>query len=142
MAAEYHSPVPSWFRIAALLALIWNAFGVVMYLSSVGIFGDPMAGLDEAQRAAASSIPDWVRGAFAIGTFAGLIGSVGLLLRKSWAVPALIVSLIGLLALEGWILFLSGAVEEFGAGLPIVISAVAILLAWLAVHARRRGWLA
>lgn len=132
---------PLWFRVAALLAVIWNAFGVAMYLSSVGMFGDPMAGLSETERAAASSIPGWITGAFATGTFAGLFGSVGLLLRKGWAYALLIVSLIALLVLEGWILFFSGAVEAFGIAVPIIVSSVAILLAWLASFARRRGWL-
>jgi uncharacterized membrane protein (DUF2068 family) len=125
----------------ALLAVVWNAFGVAMYLSSVGLFGDPMAGLSEAERAAASSIPGWITGAFAIGAFAGLIGSVGLWLRKAWAQPVLIVSLVALLVLEGWIVFFSGAVEAFGLAVPITVSAGAILLAWLATHARRHGWL-
>ena len=133
---------PLWFRVAAALAVLWNAFGVSMYLSSVGTFGDPMAGLSEAERAAASSIPGWITGVFATGTFAGLIGSVGLLLRKAWAHPVLLVSLVALLALEGWILFFSGAVEAFGMAVPIIVSTLAILLAWLATLARRRGWLA
>ncbi len=112
-----------------------------MYLSSVGVFGDPMAGLSDAERAAASSIPPWITAAFAIGTFAGLLGSLGLVLRKAWAQPVLIVSLIALLVLEIWILFFSGAVEVFGVAVPIMVSAGAILLAWLAAHARTRGWL-
>ena len=141
MATSARATAPGWFRLVALLAVVWNAFGVAMYLSSVGVFGDPMAGLSEAERAAASSIPGWITGAFAIGTFAGLIGSLGLVLRKSWAQPVLIVSLIGLLVLEGWIIFFSGALEMFGLAVPIMVSVGAILLAWLAVHARGRGWL-
>jgi hypothetical protein len=132
---------PLWFRVAALLAVLWNAIGVAMYLSSVGMLGDPMAGLSEAERAAASSIPGWITGVFATGTFAGLIGSVGLLLRKAWAHPLLILSLVALLALEGWILFFSSAVEAFGIMVPIIVSTFAILLAWLATLARRRRWL-
>src|SRR3546814_13920741 len=57
MAAALPSSPPTWFRIVALLAVLWNAFGVAMYLSSVGIFGDPLAGLSEAERAAAYSLP-------------------------------------------------------------------------------------
>ncbi len=142
MPATLSNPPPAWFRVVALLAIAWNAFGVAMYLSSVGIFGDPAAGLSEAERVAAASIPGWITGAFAIGTFAGLIGSVGLLLRKAWAQPVLILSLIALLILEGWIVFLSGALEIFGLGVPVMVSVGAVLLAWLASHARRRGWLA
>ena len=132
----------SWFRIAAVLAVLWNAFGVFQYLSSVGLFGDPLASLSPEQRAAAESIPAPIIAAFAIGTFAGLIGSIGLLLRKRWAVPLLILSLLALVVLEGWIVFLSGALEAFGEiALPLTITLVAALLAWLAAHARRRGWL-
>ena len=141
MAAGSPRSRPLWFSAVALLALIWNGFGVAMYLRSVGVFGDPTAGLGEAERAAAASIPALITGAFAVGTFAGLIGSIGLLLGKAWAQPVLIVSLIALLVLEGWVVFLSGALEAFGLAFPIIVSAGAILLACLAIHARRRGWL-
>jgi hypothetical protein len=112
-----------------------------MYLSSVGMFGDPMAGLNEAERAAASSIPGWITGVFAPGTFAGLIGSLGLALRKSWALPVLIVSLVALLVLEGWIVFFSGVLDQFGLAVPVMVSTGAVFLAWLSIHARKRGWL-
>lgn len=141
MATAMPATRPTWFQAVAILAIIWNAFGVAMYLSSVGMFGDPTAGLSETERAAAFSIPAFIKGAFAIGTFAGLIGSVGLLLRKAWAQPMLIISMIALLVLEGWIVFLSGALEIFGLGVPVAVSVGAILLAWLATLARRRGWL-
>src|SRR3546814_20855311 len=91
MAAALPSSPPTWFRIVALLAVLWNAFGVAMYLSSVGIFGDPMAGLSEAERAAASSIPSWIPGAFAIGPFAVLIGRLGRVWRTRGGGPVLFV---------------------------------------------------
>lgn len=140
MATTDTRAVPGWFRIAAVAALVWNAFGVVMYLSSVGLFGDPAAGLSEAERTAADGIPAIITGAFAIGTFAGLIGSLGLLMRKAWAQPVLLVSLVALIVLEGWIV-VSGTVAVSGYALPIIVTLGAILLAWLATHARARGWL-
>lgn len=142
MATIAPSSAPTWFRVLAPLAVLWNGYGVFMYLHSVGVFGDPTTGLTEAQRAAANSIPAYITGAFAIGTFAGLIGSLGLLLRKRWAWPVLAVSLLALIILEGWIVLLSGMLEIFGgAALPVTIVVVAALLAWLALHARNRGWL-
>ena len=141
MATALHAPLPIWFRLVGPLAVVWNGFGVAMYLSSVGLFGDPTAGLSAAERAAAASIPGWIMGAFAVGTFAGLIGSVGLMRRKVWALPVLLLSLVALLMLEGWILFFSGALDAFGMGVPIMVSAGAILLAFAATHAHRQGWL-
>ena len=141
MASTTRAAPPAWFRIVASIAILWNAFGVFMYLSSVGLFGDPLAGLSDAERAIASSIPSWIVAAFAIGTFAGLAGSVGLLLGRRWAWPMLLLSLAALLILEGWIVFLSGAAELHGIAVPVAVTAGALLLAWLAYHARRRGWL-
>ena len=132
---------PAWFRIVALLAIAWNGFGLAMYLSAVGLFGDPTAGLSEAERAAASSIPSVVLGAFGVGTVAGILGSVGLFLGKRWAWPVLLVSLVALLVLEGWIVFVSDAWKVFGLAVPISVTLIAIFLAWTAHGARKRGWL-
>ena len=141
MATIARSAAPAWLRGVGWLAVVWNAFGVFMYLSAVGLFGDPLAGLGEADRAAAEAIPAWIMGAFAIGTFFGLIGSVGLALLRRWAWPVLLVSMLGLLVLEGWILFASGQAEAHGYAIPVTVSVLAVLLAWLAHHARSRGWL-
>lgn len=141
MATFAPSAAPGWLRGVASIAIVWNAFGVAMYLMAVGLFGDPLAGLGEAERAAAEAIPAWILGAFAIGTFSGLVGSVGLALARRWAWPVLLVSMVALLVLEGWILFLSGQADAHGYAVPVTVSVVSVLLAWLAHHARARGWL-
>lgn len=142
MATLAAGGVPGWFRVAGIVALGWNAVGVFMYLSSVGVFGDPMAGLSAGERAAAESIPAWVTAAFAIGTFSGLGGAIGLVLRRGWALPTLIVSLVALVVLEGWILLNADVRAVMGVGVPIMVISGAVLIYWLASHARRRGWLA
>jgi hypothetical protein len=142
MAISASAPAPLWFRIAACVALVWNAFGVVMFLSSVGAFGDPTAGLSEAERAIVTNIPDWIMAAFGIGTFSGLAGSLGLLLGRRWAWPLLLISLIALLVLESYMLFFSGAAAAVsGVAIPINVIVGALLLAWLARYAGHRGWL-
>ena len=141
MATIASPSAPFWFRIVAFIALVWNAFGFAMFLSSVGIFGDPMEGLTETQRAAASNIPAWITAAFGTGTLTGLAGSLGLLLGRRWAWPLLLISLVALLVLESWVLFLSGAAAVFGVAIPITVVICALLLAWLARHAAHRGWL-
>jgi hypothetical protein len=141
MATLAAAAAPSWFRIVGWAAVVWNAFGVVMYLSSVGLFGDPTAGLSAAERAAAESIPASITAAFAIGTFAGLIGSLGLAMAKRWAWPMLLLSLVALVVLEGWIVFLSGHAEAFGLAIPISVTVIAVILAFVAHRARSEGWL-
>lgn len=141
MATFAPSAAPGWLRGVASMAVVWNSFGVAMYLMAVGLFGDPLVGLGEAERAAAEAIPAWIMAAFAIGTFAGLIGSVGMAIARRWAWPVLLVSMVALLVLEGWILFLSAQSDAHGYAVPVAVSVVAVLLAALAHHARGRGWL-
>lgn len=141
MATSGSAATPLWFRIAAFVAVVWNAIGFGMFLSSVGAFGDPMKGLTEAERAFAANMPAWITAAFGTGTLTGLAGSLALLLRRRWAWPLLLISLVALLLLEGWILFISGAVAVFGVAVPITVVIGALLVVWLARHADQRGWL-
>lgn len=133
--------VPGWFRLAGWAAVAWNAIGVMMYLSSVGVFGDPTAGMSDEQRRVARAIPAVVTGAFAVGAFTGLAGAIGLAMRRAWAQPTLVVSLVPLLVLEGWLLSTPANRATFGVGVPVMVIAGAVLIAALAIQGRRRGWL-
>ncbi len=86
----------------------------------------------------------WVTGLFAIGVFAGALGALGLVLRRRWARPLLLLSLVAvILQFGGWLL-MTDAIAVIGPSvfvMPAIIVAVAILLAWLATIASRRGWL-
>ncbi len=135
---------PAWFRLLSVLGLLWSLIGVAMYLQKVGMFGDPLAGMPDAERALAESVPGWVTGAFAIAVFAGALGSLGLVVLKRWARPLLILSLLAILVQEAWIIFMSGAREVHGImaiAMPALITLIAILLVWLAGTGVRRGWL-
>lgn len=134
---------PAWFWVVAVLALLWEAFGVAMYLMTVGVIENAKE-VSEAERSLMESSPTWVTGLFAIGVFAGLLGVLGLLLRKSWARPLLIVSLVAvILQFGGWLL-MTDAITVVGSSvfvMPAIIVAVAILLVWVASTGVRRGWL-
>jgi hypothetical protein len=128
---------PAWLRVVAALALLWNLFGVYNYLMTVGVVGG-------ADVAAAGAMPAWVTGAFAIAVFGGALGSLGLLLLKRWSKLLLLVSLLGVLAMDLWMFVLSGlggtmAGAEMGVNIAIVV--VAILLVWLAYSSDKKGWL-
>ncbi len=135
---------PGWFRAVAVLGLLWNGFGVYMYLQKVGMFGDPLAGLDPAHVALARSVPAWVTGAFAVAVFAGLLGSLLMMAGKRLASPVLLLSLVAVIVQCGWIILASNAraVEGMMAlVMPGVITLVAVLLVWLAAKGAARGWL-
>ena len=134
---------PAWYMAVAVLGLLWELFGVTMYLMHVGVLPNS-AEMSEAERSLMESSPVWVTGLFAIGVFAGAFGALGLVLRKSWARPLLILSLIAVvLQFGGWLL-MTEAVSVIGPSvfvMPAIIVIVAILLVWVANLAARRGWL-
>ena len=135
---------PSWFRLLSVLALLWSLIGVGMYLLHVGVFGDPGANLNEAERRLAAETPVWVTSAFAIATFAAALGSLGLILLKRWARPLLVLSLVAVHIQDAWIIFMSDAREVHGlAGIamPVLVILAAVLLAGLATAGVKRGWL-
>lgn len=134
---------PGWFRVVAVLALLWNLVGVWTYLSKVGV-APPMMEMTPQEAALAASMPIWATAAFAIAVFGGLLGSIGLLLGKAWARLLLILSLLGMLGQFGWWLLMSGAMEQMGASsaaMPAVVVLIGILLLWLANTGVKKGWL-
>ena len=134
---------PGWFRVVAVLAILWNLFGVYIYLEHVGAV-PPMQQMTAEQAALAASVPAWVTGAFAIAVFSALLGSLGLLLLKAWARPLLILSLICVLVQMGWVLLVSNARAIHGNEafvMPAIVTAVILLLVWLADKGVKRGWL-
>ena len=133
---------PAWFRIVAVLAVLWNCVGVYFYLLHVGAVPGPEMSAEE--QAAMAMLPAWSTAAFAVGVFAGLLGSLGLLLAKSWSRLLLLLSLLALIALEGWFVFMTDAVATMGPStyvMPALIVGIAILLVWVASTAAKRGWL-
>jgi len=142
MNKMFGARAPGWFRIVAVLAILWNLVGVYFYLVHVGMVPGPEA--SAAERSIGESMPNWATACFAIGVFAGTLGSLGLLMLASWSRLLLLLSLLALLIEQGWLLFLSGAPQLLGPsayGLPITILVVAALLVWLADKGGKRGWL-
>jgi hypothetical protein len=73
---------PVWFTIVAVLALIWNAFGVMAYIMQVTMTPEALATLPVAEQALYTNLPAWYTGAFAIAVFGGALASLALVLKK------------------------------------------------------------
>jgi hypothetical protein len=134
---------PVWFRVVAVVALLWNLFGVWQYLSFVGVV-PLMRPLTADEATLLAGAPVWYTAAFAIAVFAGALGALGLVLARRWAQPVLVVSLVAMVVQFGWWSFMSGAAELLGPSVhvaPIVVFLVQLLLVWLAATGVRRGWL-
>jgi len=138
------SKPPRSFWPIAIAALIWNILGVAAYLGDVMMGEDALAALPADEQALYAAVPAWATGAYAFAVFGGLLGSIGLLLRKKWAAPVFVVSLIGVLVQMFQTFFLSDALAVYGAGvvvMPLFIIAVGIFLIVYSRKAAARGWL-
>ncbi len=130
-----------WFLPVAALALVWNLMGVVAYLSQMTM---DLSVLEDAQRAFYESIPAWATAAFAIAVFAGVAGSVGLLLKKRWAIRVLVISCIGIVVQMTHSLLLGNGLDVFGTSaliLPLVTLAIGLALIGFAILSKNRAWI-
>ena len=131
--------------IIAVFALVWNLIGVAFWYLQVSMSAERLASLPDAQRAVYEGTPGWINIAFAVAVFAGVLGGVGLLAKKRWATPLLLVSLLALLVQIIGAFALTPAWAAYGpAGLvmPIVLVLIALFLWRYASKAKARGWLA
>ena len=132
------------FWIVSVLALVWNLIGVASYLMTTTMGPDTLNAMSEAERSLYTDVPPWATAAYAIAVFGGLLGCVALLLRKAWAVPVFVISLVAILVQMGHAFFMSAMLEVRGTAaaiLPTLIIVVAVYLVWFSRSARSRGWL-
>ena len=134
--------IPKSFWIISGAALAWNLFGVAMYLMHVMMSPEALAEMSEAERALFTEAPSWVTGAYAIAVFGGTLGCVGLLLKRTWATPIFVVSLIGILAQMGFSFLVQDTIAVRGVLsviVPLVIIAIGIYLIWFSRNAAKAG---
>ncbi|MDX1516714.1 MAG: hypothetical protein R3288_07735 [Woeseiaceae bacterium] len=130
------------FWVISGIALVWNLLGVAAYLMHVSLGPDDFAAMSEAEAALYTDAPSWVTGAYAIAVFGGALGCVGLLLRKAWALPVFVVSMVGILAQMGYSLLVQNTIEVMGASIvimPLVIIAIGAYLIWFSQRSRSTG---
>lgn len=135
---------PLWYWLVALAMLAWNGMGVMAYIAQTTMTPAALAALPAAERALYAGIPAWVTAAFAFAVFGGTGGCLLLLLRSRWAVPVLVLSLLGVIAQMSYVVVISRGYEVHGLRgmvMPAMVSAGALFLVWCSRLARRRGWL-
>lgn len=135
---------PVWFWAVSVIALLWNLVGLLNYLNQAFNKVALLDALEKAQREAFESIPAWATAAFAIAVFSGTLGCIGLLVRKKWARPLFIISLVAAVAQFTHWLFISNAVEAFGPAtyaMPILVILIGIYLIFFSKKGIDKGWL-
>ena len=136
--------VPKWFFIVAILAIVWNALGVMAYLSMAFMSAEDFMKLPETQRNLELAMPLWAKAAFAIAVFAGFIGSLLLVFKKSIAIFALVFSFLAVCVQQYNFIYLMDGfnfIDSSAKIMTIMIIVVAVLLIGLAHYANSKNWL-
>jgi hypothetical protein len=138
------SAVPKWYLPVTIAALLWNLLGCAAYLADVSIKPEDLARMTPAQQQMYASRPAWAVAATATAVWLGAAGCLALVLRKRWAVPVLVVSLLGVVVQDLALFVLSGAAKLAGPPAFILQGLVLVVAVWLVFFARgaaARGWL-
>jgi hypothetical protein len=134
-------PFARWYWLGAIGVLLFMLVGVGGYLATVMT---PLERYSADRQAVMAAMPGWQVPVYAVAVWSGLVGAVLLLVRKRWAVPVLLVSL---LAAAGTFLpfAIVPAVRELAtegdAVAAIIVNALCWTSFWFARHSQQRGWL-
>lgn len=138
------SNMPKSHGIFVILALLWAAAGCYAYVTQVSMGEAELAAMPDAQRELFLAMPVWVTAAYALAVWLGLAGAVGLLLKRRWAVPLYVASLVAVLVQFGWTFLANDVLGSMGPaalGLPVTIIALGVALVWYSRRAAAKGWL-
>lgn len=135
---------PTWFKVVAVLLLLWALMGVA------ACAGHVMAGEQLAQAqgewdvAFFRALPAWFAWDYAVATGASLAGAIALLRGARLAVVLYVVSLVAVVVQFGYVFGATDLIAHKGAAATVpfpafiaVMGAVQIAVARMAAH---RGW--
>ena len=134
MSENIKTSVGAAFWIVGILLLLWNIFGCYLYIMDMTMsdadyaktYGDVMAELRP-------TTPIWVTAFYAIAVWSGLLASLLLLLRKKWAVPLYVLSMIGIVISMSWGIVnadMRAAAGTMGIVMPIIVGGIGLFQIW------------
>lgn len=144
MKNKNQEKTPTWLRVVAILAIAWNFIGLVAFFMQIKMSEATLAAMSATDRAIYENTPIWATIGFAIAVFAGTFGSVGLFLRKKWAHPVFMISLIGIIVQQSYFFFGSDIMKEAEISsmiMPGIVLLTGVLLLFFSKKMIRQGWL-
>jgi len=137
--------IPVWFWVIAVFFLLWNIMGVVSFFGHTFISDESLAKLPIKERELYGEFSIWTTIVFAIAVFGGLLGSIGLVLKKKWSKMAFLISLVAIIPQMIHNVFFTKSMEVYGPGqamtMPIMVVAFGVLLVWYSNMAINKKWL-
>lgn len=132
--ATTKAPVHLW--IVGILAVLWNAMGAFDYSATQLKLEFYMAQFSQEQLDYFYAFPTWVVAAWAIAVWSSLLGSLCLLLRKSWSVGLFGLAILGLATSTVYNFVLSNGAEMMGSGAVMFTGVIWVIVIALFFYAR------
>ncbi len=139
---ETTSTPPTWYRVGSWMLFAWMLMGILSFLNSESMSAEALAALPQEMQDLMAATPLWLRVIYGVATVSGLVGALGLVLRKSWSIAVLTVSLVAVLIQMSYWLFGMRALAILGsgaAGMPSVVIILGGFAVYFAVVSRQRG---
>mgnify|MGYP001547395321 FL=1 len=128
------TPVHLW--IVGILSLLWNAVGAFDYSATHFRYEPYMSQFTPEQLEYFYGFPAWMVAAWAVGVWGSFLGSIALLLRKSWAVWLFGASILGLAASTVYNFVLSDGRAVMGEGGVIFTAVIWVIALFLFFYAQ------
>jgi hypothetical protein len=140
------NPKPGFmFWVIGTLALFWNLLGVMIYVMQVTATPERLsAAYTPEEMELLTSIPAWATAMTAIASNFGALGSILLLMRRTYCVPVFAISLGALIVQDIYTFAMTNTLEIFGLipfFIQVVVLLVALFLLWYSRRAAQKGWL-
>ena len=139
---ETTSKVSRHLWIVGALSLLWNAMGAFDYSATQLRLEFYMSQFTPEQLAYFDGFPAWAVAAWAIAVWSSLLGSLSLLLRKSWAVALFGIAIAGMVITSIYNLVLTDGLSMMGTGGMVFTALIWLIALCLFFYARamaRRG---
>jgi hypothetical protein len=133
MSDEPNGKPPVSFYVIGGVFLVWNLIGLMFYYQQMTLTPETLAGLGDEIAAFMEATPVWANAGYAIAVNAGVLASIFLLLRKSWAFPLYIASFLGVLTQDLDAFVLRDVAGVWGSSayyLPSIVIIICIAELW------------
>ena len=137
--------VPGWFRVVGVLFLLWGLAGIYAFYSQLTTpYEQMVASMGKAGADCIAAMPQWLWWVYGAAVWSGVFGTLALLLRRAWAQPLYLISLIAVLVQFGHSFGVAKIHEIMGwsaAIFPAFIILMAAVQLWFAISSKKKGWL-
>lgn len=137
--------LPKYYWAVGVLLLLWGLAGINAFYSQFTTPYDVMvARMGKAAADCFAQMPTWHWWVYGVAVASGTLGSIALLLRRAWAQPLYLISLVAVIIQFGYSFLIAKIHLILGwnaAIFPAVIILIAIFEVWFSSLAKKKGWL-